>query len=344
MAIRTSLSALLLLLSIGLAAQAQGGHTLQGRVIAPNGMQPLGPVKVTLTFNGRRIYEGFSDLGGRFSFTGLARGTYQLTAEGDGQTFETTTVYAEVAAFGPAPQMFSQDIQLLPIKHQALPRAGVVNAFTQVVPTAARQAFDRAMKLINESKTDGVIEELQGAINLFPSYFEAHLQLGTQLMRLGRLTEAVSELDRAREINPNDERLYQSFGLILMQQKNYPVAVAIFAEAARLNPVNPFNVLMKATALIHQAYALNPSTAAPDREHLLSRIDLALTEVANLSGRKLKPDHLTLAKLYEMKGERNRAASELEEFLKANPNAREATDVRKAIDSLRSSTPTPVNH
>lgn len=335
MPIRNSLSALLLLLFLGLAAHAQGVHTLQGRVIAPNGMQPLSPVKVTLTYNGRRIYEGFSDLGGHFSFTGLGKGTYQLTAEGDGQTFETTSVYAEVTAFGSAPQMFSQDIQLLPIKHKPLPRAGVVNAFTQVVPSGARQAFERAMKLVDESKTDDAIKELQAAINLFPSYFESHLQLGTQYMRLGRLNEAVPELDRAREINPNDERLYQSFGLILMQQKNYPVAVAVFAEAARLNPVNPLNVLMKATALIHQAYAMNPSTSAQDREHLLSRIDIALTEVANLSDRKLKPDHLTLAKLYEMKGEPTRAAAELEQYLQQSPDDKKASEIREAIKKLR---------
>ena len=57
----------------------------------------------------------------------------------------------------------------------------------------------------------------------------------------------------AREINPNDERAYQSFGLLLMKQRNFAVAVAVFAEAARLNPANPMNAVMRATALIHQA-------------------------------------------------------------------------------------------
>ena len=73
---------------------------LQGKVITPSGTQPTTPVRVKLTFNGRAIHETFTDLSGRFSFPGLSRGTYQLTAEGDGVNFETTTVYAEISAFG----------------------------------------------------------------------------------------------------------------------------------------------------------------------------------------------------------------------------------------------------
>ena len=74
------------------AALAQGAHVLEGKVISPSGTQPTNPVRVKLTFNGRAIHDTFTDLSGRFSFPGLARGRYQLTAEGDGITFETTTV------------------------------------------------------------------------------------------------------------------------------------------------------------------------------------------------------------------------------------------------------------
>src|ERR1044072_5410412 len=94
------------------AAFAQGGHSLQGKVQFPNGTAPPNPVRVTLTFNGMHVYETFTDLSGRFAFSGLRRGMYQLTAEGDGQTFETTRVDAEVNAYRSAPQNFTQNIQL----------------------------------------------------------------------------------------------------------------------------------------------------------------------------------------------------------------------------------------
>src|SRR5215475_3864053 len=91
---------LLLFLFCSALAFAQGANVIEGKVIAPNGMQPNAPVRVKLTFNGRPIHETFTDLSGRFSFPGIGRGNYQLTAEGDGINFETTTVYAEVSAFG----------------------------------------------------------------------------------------------------------------------------------------------------------------------------------------------------------------------------------------------------
>src|SRR5215212_8583978 len=110
-------------------AVAQNANVLSGKVITPSGTQPTNPVRVKLTFNGRPIHETFSDLSGRFSFPGLSRGTYQLTAEGDGLTFETTSVYADISAFGLAPQSFTQDIQLRTISHKPTPQPGVVNAF-----------------------------------------------------------------------------------------------------------------------------------------------------------------------------------------------------------------------
>jgi tetratricopeptide (TPR) repeat protein len=342
LSIPRTLLAIVFLFGSALLVAAQGGHTLQGRVVTPNGNQPNNPVKVTLTFNGRRVYETFTDLSGRFSFAGIGAGNYQLTAEGDGQSFATTSVSAQVSAFGSAPQLFTQDIQLRILPGKALGPGGVVSGFAQEIPKAARQAFDRAMKLSTEGKADAAIEKMKEAVKEFPEYFEAHLQLGNQLMKSGRFDEAVSELDRAREINPKDERLYQSFGLLLMRQKNYAVAVAVFSEASRLNPSNAVNMLMKATALIYQAYAMNPSASveeARDRQHILSRADAAITEASKLSDKKVRPDHLTFAMFYEMKGEWTRSAAELETYLQENPNTRNAEDLRKLIAKLRSSSP-----
>jgi tetratricopeptide (TPR) repeat protein len=311
----------------------QGAHTLQGKVIAPNGMQPTAPVRITLTLSGRRIYETITDLSGRFAFTALARGNYQLTAEGDSQTFATTSVYAEVTAFGSAPQLFTQDIQLRPIAGKPLGQTGVLNAFTQNVPKAAQQAFERAAKLNAQQKTASAIEQLTEAIRIFPAYLEAHLELGNTFLKAERFEQAIAELDRAREIDPNDERAYQSFGLVLMKLRNYAVAVAVFSEAARLNPNNPMNALMRATALIHQATTV-PESQTADRQSLLDSAALSLRQASKLSGDKIKADSLTLATFYEMKNEPGRAADELELFLrKVDPKS--AEQIQKEIKRLR---------
>ncbi len=322
----------ILMLSFSVAS-AQGSNSLQGRVIAPDGNQPLAPVRVTLTYNGRRIYETFTDLSGRFSFSGLSKGTYQLTAEGDGQSFVTTTVYAELSTFGNAPQLFTQEIQLRPLPGNHTQPKAVVNAFSQNVPKSASEIFRRAQKLAAEGKRDLAMVQLQEAVRTFPQYFEAHLMIGNQLLAAGRLDEAIAALDRAREINSNDERVYQSFGLLLLKQKKYEVAVAIFGEAARLNPQNPLNPLMKASALIYQASYVQRSS---QRKDLLAEAELALNRTSELSDKKVKADAITLAMFYEMKDEPARAADELESYLRKNPTAQNSEAVKTEITRLRS--------
>lgn len=321
---------LLLLLTYSATVFAQGANILEGKVITPSGTQPTTPVRVKLTFNGRPIHETFTDLSGRFSFPGLARGMYQLTAEGDGMNFETTMVYAEVSAFGAAPQSFTQDIQLRPIAHKPAQPAGVVNAFSQEVPEAAQQALASGLKFVEAGKIEAAVEKMHEAIKIFPEYFDAHLQLGNVFLKADQLKEAIAELDLARQINPNDERTYQSFGLLLMKQKNFAVAVAVFAEAARLNPSNPMNHVMRATALIHQAAA-----STDDRTYLLSRAEAAITQAASASDNKSKPDSMTLALFYELKDQPERAAAELETYVQKNPQLKNSAAIQGEIKRLR---------
>jgi hypothetical protein len=168
----------LLLFAGSSAAIAQGSHTLQGKVIAPNGGPPPQSVRVTLTFSGRPMYETFTDAGGHFTFTGLVRGTYELTAEGDDVNFETTRVTAEVTAFGSAPQLFTQDIQLRALRSKSIAPAAVVNAFVQDVPKSAAQAFEQAQRLEREGKASDAVIKIREALRIYPSFFEAHLALG----------------------------------------------------------------------------------------------------------------------------------------------------------------------
>jgi len=47
------------------------------------------------------------------------------------------------------------------------------------------------------------------------------------------------------------------------------------------------------------------------------------------------PDHFSLAMLYEMKGDRARAANELERHLRENPRLQNENEIREAIKRLQ---------
>ena len=121
-----------------------------------------------------------------------------------------------------------------------------------------------------------------------------------------------------------------------MKQRNYPVAVAVFAEAARLNPANPMNAVMRATALIHHAAVVDDSAPATEgRSYLLGRAEVAMAQAADLSENKLKPDTMTLALFYELKGQPERAAAELESHVRKNPQLKNSAAIQNEIKRLR---------
>jgi len=211
-------------------------------------------------------------------------------------------------------------------------------ASAQDVPKAARDTLDRALKMSQAGRTVVALALMQEAVKIYPDFFDAHLALANALIKAGRLDEAIAELDQARRIDQNDHRPYQGFGIVLILQGKYPLAAAVFAEAFRLNPSEPYLLLMRGVALVKTATGIDPSkseTAAADRKHLLDEAEQALTKAYNLSDKKLVEAHLYLASLYDKRGEYGRAADELERYLLMSPGIKNADEIHNIIQNLR---------
>ncbi|HEX5731635.1 MAG TPA: tetratricopeptide repeat protein [Blastocatellia bacterium] len=304
------------------SAFAQGQHTLQGKVSFPNGMVPSNPVKITLTFNGRRIYELFTDLSGRFIFPGLARGTYQLSAEGDGQTFETTSVYADVSAYGSAPQNFTQNIQLTVKRNQQVPVAGVISAdaIDANMPESARKAYEKGAKSADSNKANDAIKHLQEAIQAYPNFYAAHALLGDQYSKLQRYDEAVSAFQKAIDLKSDGADAHVGLGVTFVKQKRYNEAIAPLRKGVELNKQSSTPYLFLGLA---EMFTGDYAAAEAD---LLRAYEIGKQPMARLY----------LANLYEMKGDPARAIIQLKAFLKETPNLNEArqADIRQAIEKL----------
>lgn len=326
MAIRLRLRVALLTVSVVIitgSAFAQAVHSLQGRVTFPNGSSPPNPVRVKLTFNGMNVYETFTDLSGRFSFTALRKGTYSLTAEGDGETFETTTVSADVAAFGPAAQVFTQNIQLRLISGKAVPPASVttVEAHDPNIPVRSREEYERGVKDASNNKPENAVKHLREALAIYPQFYSAHVAIAEQYSKLNRDEEAAAAYQKAIELKPERAQAYVAFGVMLVKQKRYSDAIPPLRRSLEIEKQSstPFLFLGLAEMMTGDYPA--------SESDLLRAYEIGKPGLA----------HIYLANLYELKHEPFKAIDHLKAFLKENPNLPEERQIqlREAIEKLR---------
>lgn len=222
----------------------------------------------------------------------------------------------------------------------AAPQSGVPagNGFSQNVPVAARALYERAVRMAQAGKGELAQTLFKESLKLYPEYFDAHLALGNELSKAGRLSEAMAEFESARKINPRDDQVYLSVGLVMMQQKRYDLAASVFADASLLNRLEPLHRLMRGIALVRQASTLKQPTsksAQAEQNGLYRKAEEALSEAYDLSSGRLAEVYLYRALIYEQRGERERAATELEQYLRQASSAENAETIREAIRKLR---------
>jgi len=81
------------------------------------------------------------------------------------------------------------------------------------IPDAARERLRAAMARHEQHDIQGAIEEARGALEIAPGYADARSYLGSTLVqRLGRYAEGLAELERARELAPDDAAVHYTLG------------------------------------------------------------------------------------------------------------------------------------
>ncbi|HEV7890760.1 MAG TPA: carboxypeptidase regulatory-like domain-containing protein [Pyrinomonadaceae bacterium] len=330
----------LLLLASAHAARAQNGNSIRGKIRDSSGNN-VPRVTVDLqTGNGAAVDQTTANNEGDFSFIGLGGISYVVTIRAAGYAPASEAVEFVNRAGGDQPgELRTVEVILMPSgeARPGAPRPGRVSV-AQNVPAPAREAFERGMKLSREGKAADAEAAVRESITAFPDYFDARFWLANELVRTDRLDDAVQHLEVARRVSPADERVYLLFGHLLSLKKNYAVAAAVFAEAARVSPTDPQPLLRRGTALVNYASIIDAAAskkAADERRAVLDDAEKALNESYRLSGKKLSDVLIQLARVYEKRGDLARAADELELYLRQNPNAPNAPALRDAVKTLR---------
>ena len=318
---RLAFVCLALLLAATAAARAQGANSIEGRTLLPSGAPPAQSVRVTLTQGGRRIYETFTDLSGRFRFPGLRGGAYQLTAEGDGRAFETTSVQVEISSFGGGGQSVTQNIQLRPKAGAGVPPAASVAAeeIDPEVPAAAREKYRKGLKSAADDKPEDAAKLFGEAVAAHASFYAAQMALAEQLARLRRYDEALAAYRKASELKPERAEPYVGVGVTLVSQGRYGEGIRMLRGVIEVDRSLPAPYLSLGYA------EMQTGDYAAAREHLLRALELGKSPLA----------HVYLANVCEQTGQYAEAVKHLEAYLKENPDSPQAEAVRAAADKLR---------
>jgi len=322
----------LCLCSVG--GYAQSGM-IRGKVRSSNGATVNNATVELKQTTGGVISQVATHNDGDFEFTGLRAGEYSVHVSAGGyepqvqvaRLIENVGVKSQSAAIN---EIVNLDITIRPRSEPALAPAGTT--FVQGVPAAARAAYEKAVAKIREGKSEEGLALLRQATAEYADYFDAHCALGAELFRLGRDTEAVESLERARLINDREAPVYYLFGLIMARQQKFVVAEYAFAKTTELNPNFVQGHFNHAVALIEVAFRTTIATEAASR---LDEAERELDRAWDLSDKHLNTVFLQRSRIHQRKGDRQAAARDLESYLKVEPHVENAAAIQDRIAKLK---------
>ncbi|MGA9770244.1 MAG: tetratricopeptide repeat protein [Blastocatellia bacterium] len=325
---RRFFSALLIVLALAATTFAQR-NMIRGKVRTSNG-NAVNNAIVELRVNGSgMIGQTVTRNDGDFAFNGLSPGEYEIVVTSSG--FEPVV---QIEHFIGTDRMNSMEILqveviLKPLAEPVLAAPGTY--FAQDVPKVARVSYEKAVAKLREGKSEEGIALLRDAAANFNEYFDAHFALARELFRSGKDNESLEELERARQINDKQDVVYYMFGLVMMKQQKFKLAQRAFHEATSLNASNTFSHFYRGVALIE----LGIRETGAERDADFADAEKELNTAFELSDKKMADVYRQRARIHERRGNNEAAARDLESYLKAEPEAKNAEAIRQAISKLR---------
>jgi protein O-mannosyl-transferase len=192
--------------------------------------------------------------------------------------------------------------------------------------------------LLMQGKIEAAKKHYLAAIEKNNEYKEAYYNLGMAMIQQGRTNEGISYIEKAIEVSPLYEQAHSSLAATYFNTFALDKAVRQFQEILRINPANADaqkklktcldlrTRLDAAIAGVHKQIDASGDSAELHYKlgDLLQRrgdIDGAVAELQKaLAIKQLQPALHSLAVIYSLKGDNEKALQYLEEMRRINPN------------------------
>jgi tetratricopeptide (TPR) repeat protein len=312
-----------------ISSYCQANNSITGFIL-DNQRNPLIDISVELSDdNYSLVSRAKTDGSGRYLFLRLRRGRYNLRVFSVGKDYEVQTKSVEIFGISSngAVNAGSDTIQenfILKLKRQRLNNTQVNNSllFAQEIPPNAKNLYEQALLNLKANKTDLGISKLEEAIKIFPQFYLALNQLGQEYVIQQKYPEAIVVLTTAVEVNNKSFSSQYSLGYSFYQQKQYKEALISLNKSIEINPTD-----------INSLFFLGLSLKQFGK---YGQAVENLKKAAKLSNYERSEIHWQLSLLYTNNLKLYvEAISELEIFLKLNPDFAEADKVRVLIKRLK---------
>ena len=250
---------------------------------------------------------------GRFRFTGVPVGYYQLQAEaqgflpGGGEVDLTSGDLSERA------------FVTLTRKEDATPPDEVVTLKALAAPPAALKAYQRGIAHLSRRHLESALKEFDLALSAYSEFEAARAVRGVTLLQLGRMEDARADLEEALHLDPEAYDANLGMGMTCNDLER-------FAEAE---------------TYLKKAHAIRPNEWAPELElgaayYGMRRLEEAERELKSaLDDGSTEPSaYLLLANIAIQGQRRSDALDAMRRYLRAAPRGPQADEVKKRIREL----------
>jgi cytochrome c-type biogenesis protein CcmH/NrfG len=330
---RTGITTLLLLCFSLLVPSVLGqqNRSTIGGMVFDSQRSPVTQIPVELMNDFNSVIQRMrTDSSGRFFFRNISSGRYVVRVLPLGTDFEEQTQDVDIGGFGVDGRPIADSVQLefhLRLRRKS---SDIVEAkgvlFAQDIPQDARKLYEAAVSDLEANRLEAGVIGLERAIQIFPTYYLALTKLGLVYIGQQKFENARDAFSRAVALNERSFTGWYGLGYADYSLNNADASIVAFQKALELekNSVNTLFLLGIAHRRVKNYEAAEKS----------------LLQAKKLDNGKTPDINWNLALLYAHNLKRYKdAATELETYLKNDPNVPNKDAIKKLIKQFRENPP-----
>lgn len=283
---------------------------VSGRVVLSDGVEPDGRVAVQRVCGLTVTGEAYTDSSGHFTIQRPASGGTDSSARTNDSALWGCELRASLAGYRADPLPLanghssdSNDAVIIVLRRVGAAQALTVSATSLLAPREARKSYDKGMDAIRHNQPDEAQKDFSSAVQRYPRFAAAWLELGKVYEQRGHLAQARNAYGSAIAADAGFlfpyERLYQ----LDVRESKWEEAAQASGKVLRLDPYE-----------FPEAFYFN--AVANLELHDLDAAERSAREAVKLEGAQAEPrGNYVLAVILWRRGDLDGAAEKMQAFL-----------------------------